>query len=211
MASTSTDQDKKNNDTSHFAKPLLVGAASAFGAGLFGAIWHTKRKQAKYEQQEAVLLQQQQQQQQQQQPHTTQPSPAGSSASASPHKSSASASSSLAQPMQPKGGAGAMPPHQPYVPPSMSPAEFELAKKDARFFAIKSLGYGTLLALTGAGVLATVVGYCLDVRNFREFSDKLHVIIPQRTARLRRYLGGKELEMTQAEEEELDALAQETE
>ncbi|CAO3599570.1 unnamed protein product [Absidia cylindrospora] len=186
MASTFTDQDKQNNDTSHFAKPLLIGAASAFGVGLFGAIWHTKRKQAKYEQQEAVLLQQQQQQQQS--------APTGSS---SPHKSP-----SLTQP---KGV------HQTYVPPSMSPAEFEMAKKDARFFAIKSLGYGTLLALTGAGVLATVVGYCLDVRNFREFSDKLHVIIPQRTARLRRFLGGKELEMTKAEEEELDALAQETE
>lgn len=104
---------KNNNDTSHYAQSLMIGAAGAFTTGVFGAIWYTKRKQAKY-----------------------------------PHH----------EPIQQ---------HQPaaYTPPKMTPAELELAKKDARFFALKSLTYGTLLAWAGAGVLAVGVGYWLDVRN----------------------------------------------
>ncbi|CAO3591324.1 unnamed protein product [Absidia cylindrospora] len=108
--------------------------------------------------------------------------------------------------MQPSQPLGALDPQQQL--PKMSPTEYELAKRKARFFALKSLGYGTLLTLAGAGVAATAIGYWLDVRNFQEFSDKLHKIIPQRTARLRRYLGGEDLEMTTAEEEEMEDLLQ---
>ncbi|KAI8329805.1 hypothetical protein BC941DRAFT_384163 [Chlamydoabsidia padenii] len=139
----------------------MFGATGAFVTGVFGAIWYTKRKQTKYQQQDAHLLQQQQ---------------------------------CLTS--------------QKYTPPPMTPEEYALAKKNARFFALKSLTYGTLLALTGAGVLAISVGYWLDVRNFKEFSDKLHSIVPQHTARLRRALGGKDLTMTQEEEDELEEMAQ---
>ncbi|KAI8099545.1 uncharacterized protein BX664DRAFT_272820 [Halteromyces radiatus] len=158
----SSDQEKRKNDTSSYTRPLLVGAASAFAAGVFGAIWYTKRKQSKHD----ALIQ-----------------------------------DHLNNTAELKTNNGT-------TPPKMTPVEYELAKKQARFFALKSLGYGTLLALTGAGVLATAVGYWLDVRNFQEFSDKLHIIVPQRTARLRRFLGGKDLEMTKSEEEELEDLLQ---
>lgn len=102
------------------ARAVLFGAAGAFGAGLLGAIWYTKRKQAK----EASLA-----------------------------AKSIDTPSSHAQ-ITPA-----------YVLPKMTPAEYAIAKRDATFFAFKTLGYGTLLALSGAGLLATAVGWWLDVRN----------------------------------------------
>jgi hypothetical protein len=102
---------------------LLTGAAGAFGAGLLGAIWYTKRKQTQRMQQEiaegAVPTAPQ--------PHTV-----------------------------PK-----------YIPPKMTPAEQAIAKKEASLFAFKTLSYGTLLAFGGAGLLATAVGWWLDVRNVK--------------------------------------------
>lgn len=100
---------------------LLTGAAGAFGVGLLGAIWYTKRKQNKRMQLEIL--------------EGNVPLPA----------------SKVSIPQ--------------YIPPKMTPAEFAKAKKDASFFAFKTLGYGTLLAFTGAGLLATAVGYWLEVRN----------------------------------------------
>ncbi|EPB85134.1 hypothetical protein HMPREF1544_08106 [Mucor circinelloides 1006PhL] len=143
---------------------LLTAAGGAFGAGLLGAIWYTKRKQNQRMQQE------------------------------------------IAQGVMPT----APTPHhspQPYIPPKMTPAEYAIAKKDASLYAFKTLGYGTLLAFGGAGLLATAVGWWLDVRNFKEFSDKLKIIVPKQTSRLRQMLGGKSLEMTQEEQEELDSIA----
>ncbi|KAI8333282.1 hypothetical protein EDC96DRAFT_451197 [Choanephora cucurbitarum] len=97
---------------------LLTGAAGAFGAGLLGAIWHTKRKQNQRLQQELAegIV------------HT---------------------------------------PHIPseYRPPKMTPAEYAVARQEASLFAFKTLGYGTLLAFSGAGLLALGIGYWLDVRN----------------------------------------------
>ncbi|KAG1438411.1 hypothetical protein G6F56_012646 [Rhizopus delemar] len=136
--------------------PLLTSAASAFGAGLLGAIWHTKRKQSQRIEKEL------------------------------------------------KEGIQHIP-HQ-FSPPQLSPEELAIAKKDANFFAIKTLGYGTLLAFTGAGLLAVSVGWWLDVRNFKEFSDKLQVIVPRQTSRLRQMLGGKKFEVTEQEESELNTL-----
>lgn len=101
---------------------LLTAAGGAFGAGLLGAIWYTKRKQTQRMQQE------------------------------------------IAQGVVPT----APTPHhspQPYIPPKMTPAEYAIAKKDASLYAFKTLGYGTLLAFGGAGLLATAVGWWLDVRN----------------------------------------------
>lgn len=101
---------------------LLTAAGGAFGAGLLGAIWYTKRKQNQRMQQE------------------------------------------IAQGVMPT----APTPHhspQPYIPPKMTPAEYAIAKKDASLYAFKTLGYGTLLAFGGAGLLATAVGWWLDVRN----------------------------------------------
>ncbi|CAO3634168.1 unnamed protein product [Mucor hiemalis] len=91
-----------------------------------------------------------------------------------------------------------------YIPPKMTPAEYAIAKKEASLYAFKTLGYGTLLAFTGAGLLATAVGLWLDVRNFKEFSDKLKIIVPKKTSSLRQMLGGSKLEMTQEEQQELD-------
>jgi hypothetical protein len=100
---------------------LLTGAAGAFGAGLLGAIWYTKRKQNKRMQLEIL--------------EGNVPLPA----------------SQVKIPQ--------------YIPPKMTPAEYAKAKKDASFFAIKTLGYGTLLAFSGAGIFALGIGYWLDVRN----------------------------------------------
>lgn len=100
-------------------KALLTGSAGAFGAGLLGAIWYTKRKQTQRIQQEI--------------------------AEGVVHSA----------PDAPK----------PFVPPKMTPAEYAVAKKEASLFAFKTLGYGTLLAFTGAGLIAVTIGYCLDVRN----------------------------------------------
>ncbi|KAI9485202.1 MAG: hypothetical protein EXX96DRAFT_1214 [Benjaminiella poitrasii] len=95
---------------------LLTGAAGAFGAGLLGAIWYTKRKQQK---EKAI---------------TAAATPTSTVVTAAPA-------------------------------PKMTPAEYAVAKKEASLFAFKTLGYGTLLAFTGAGLIATAVGYWLDVRN----------------------------------------------
>lgn len=126
IAAKQTANESKKMETT----ALLIGAASAFGAGLLGAIYYTKRKQAK----EANLPPQQPT------PPPTQPSTAAAAAAAATTNS--------------------IP-----LPPKMTPEEYAVAKREARFFAFKTLGYGTLLALTGAGVLATAVGYWLDVRN----------------------------------------------
>lgn len=126
IAAKQTANESKKMETT----ALLIGAASAFGAGLLGAIYYTKRKQAK----EANLPPQQPT------PPPTQPSTAAAAAAAATTNS--------------------IP-----LPPKMTPEEYAVAKREARFFALKTLGYGTLLALTGAGVLATAVGYWLDVRN----------------------------------------------
>lgn len=126
IAAKQTANESKKMETT----ALLIGAASAFGAGLLGAIYYTKRKQAK----EANLPPQQPT------PPPTQPSTAAAAAAAATTNS--------------------IP-----LPPKMTPEEYAVAKREARLFALKTLGYGTLLALTGAGVLATAVGYWLDVRN----------------------------------------------
>ncbi|KAG1047446.1 hypothetical protein G6F46_010547 [Rhizopus delemar] len=136
--------------------PLLTSAAGAFGAGLLGAIWHTKRKQN--QRIEAEI----------------------------------------------KEGVQHIP-HQ-FTPPKLTPAELAVARNEARFFALKTLGLGTLLAFTGAGLLATTVGWWLDVRNFKEFSDKLQIIVPRQTSRLRNMLGGKKFEVTEQEKSELNTL-----
>ncbi|KAI9323724.1 hypothetical protein BX666DRAFT_2117279 [Dichotomocladium elegans] len=155
---------------------LLFGAVSAFGFGIAGAIWHTKRKQAK------------------------EVATAAAAAAAEPSMTPTSMTNVRGSPI-PVQQPGAL--ATAYTPPKMTPEEYAIAKKDARFFAFKALGYGTLLALGGAGVLAAGIGYWLDVRNFKEFSDKLHEIIPRQTSRLRRMLGGSELVMKPEEEEEL--------
>lgn len=101
---------------------LLAGSAGAFGAGLLGAIWYTRRKQNKRMAQEILENN---------------------------------------VPTKPKNIY--TPPK--YIPPVMTPAEQIIAKKEASLYAFKTLGYGTLLAFGGAGLLATIVGYCLEVRN----------------------------------------------
>jgi hypothetical protein len=100
---------------------LLTGAAGAFGAGLLGAIWYTKRKQTKRMEQEIL------------------------------------------QGNVPTAPKVYTPPK--YIPPKMTPAEQIIAKKEASLYAFKTLGYGTLLAFSGAGLLAVTVGWALDVRN----------------------------------------------
>lgn len=113
---------------------LLTGAAGAFGAGLMGAIWYTKRKQNK--RMELEILE-------------------GNVPTAPPKQAAAAAPAA-------------------YIPPKMTPAEYAVAKKEASLYAFKTLGYGTLLAFTGAGLLATAVGYWLDVRNVSPLSISLH-------------------------------------
>lgn len=105
---------------------LLAGAAGAFGAGLLGAIWHTRRKQNRRMAREILE---------------------GN------------------VPTEPRNIY--TPPK--YIPPVMTPAEKIIAKQEASLFAFKSLGYGTLLAFSGAGVLAVVVGYSLDVRSVSRY------------------------------------------
>ncbi|OZJ04206.1 hypothetical protein BZG36_02970 [Bifiguratus adelaidae] len=115
--------------------PLFAGAAIAFGSGIAGAIWYSKRKYAKEKLLEASKPQ--------------------------------------------------------YIPstapkfPQMTPAEYAQSRIDARFFALRALGYGTLLAWGSAAVIAVGVGYALDVRNMKELSEKLSAIIPKRTSYIR--------------------------
>ncbi|CDS10523.1 hypothetical protein LRAMOSA03198 [Lichtheimia ramosa] len=154
---------------------LLAGAATAFVAGLGGAIWHTKRKQAK----ETASVSTNN-------TVTTNPSPSVQQ-------------STVASQLEPAATVT-----QQQRPPSMTPEEYAVSKRQARFFAFKALGYGTLLALSGAGVLSLAVGWWLDVRNFKEFSDRLHEIVPVQTRRLRRMLGGSEFVLKPGEKEELD-------
>ncbi|RCI01901.1 hypothetical protein CU098_012357, partial [Rhizopus stolonifer] len=83
--------------------PLLTSAASAFGTGLLGAIWYTKKKQnqrIETERKEGIR-------------HL---------------------------PLRSK-------------PRKLTPAEYAVVQQEARFFALKTLGLGTLLTLTG---MATV-------------------------------------------------------
>ncbi|KAL0096916.1 hypothetical protein J3Q64DRAFT_1828002 [Phycomyces blakesleeanus] len=158
---------------------LLMSAMGAFGAGLMGAIWHTKRKQARdIAIEEAAEITQP--------PRTQQAGPA------------------IRKPMPPRHIAHA--PVAAYKPPTMTAAEYAIAKQDAGVFAFKTLAYGTLLAWGTAGVLALSVGYFLEVRNFKEFSDKLQIIVPRQTSRLRKALGGTSFEMREEETQELDAL-----
>ncbi|KAG0170727.1 hypothetical protein DFQ28_001650 [Apophysomyces sp. BC1034] len=169
----STSPTQQNEPSPVITRGLLVGSAGAFGAGLLGAIWYTKRKQAREmarEMAEAELLPK---------PSTPTPAQAGPVVSVKSHT---------------------------FVPPKMTPAEYAVAKREASLYAFKTLGYGTLLAFGGAGLLATAVGWWLDVRNFKEFSDKLQVIVPRQTSRLRQFLGGKEFKMREEEEKELDAI-----
>ncbi|KAG1169258.1 hypothetical protein G6F70_008556 [Rhizopus microsporus] len=146
---------KKDQDLS--AQPpiitLLTGAAGAFGAGLLGAIWHTKKKQNQRIETEI------------------------------------------------KEGIKHIP-HR-FIPPKLTPEELAVAKKEATMFAFKTLGLGTLLAFTGAGIIAKAVSWWLDVHSFKEFSDTMQLIVPRKTSRLRQMLGGKKFEVTKEEEEEL--------
>ncbi|ORX58086.1 hypothetical protein DM01DRAFT_1333758 [Hesseltinella vesiculosa] len=118
-----TDHDSPNDiDRNKWTRALLFGSAGAFGSGLAGAIWYTKRRQAKHD----TLVKQ------------------------------------VIEQNQAKHGTNTIPDYQA---PKMTPEELEVAKKQARFFAVKTLGLGTLLALSGAGMLAVGVGYWLEVRN----------------------------------------------
>lgn len=59
-----------------------------------------------------------------------------------------------------------------YIPPVMTPAEKIIAKKEASLYAFKTLGYGTLLAFGGAGLLAVTVGWCLQVHSVSNISRR---------------------------------------
>ncbi|KAG2217010.1 hypothetical protein INT45_003083 [Circinella minor] len=163
---------------------LLLSAAGAFGAGLMGAIWHTKRKQSKEIAAEAAAM------------------------ATTTNVNTTTTTTTTTTPLQSSPSITSVPHSNTtipeYQPPKMTPEQFAVSKKEARFFAFKALGYGTLLALTGAGILATGIGWWLDVRNFKEFSDKLKEVVPRHTSRLRTYLGGKELVMKAEELEEWD-------
>lgn len=124
---------------------LLAGAATAFVAGLGGAIWYTKRKQAK----ETASVSTNN-------TVTTNPSP------------SVQQQSTVASQLEPAATVT-----QQQRPPSMTPEEYAVSKRQARFFAFKALGYGTLLALSGAGVLSLAVGWWLDVRNVSIFTRSI--------------------------------------
>ncbi|KAI9272933.1 hypothetical protein BDA99DRAFT_569196 [Phascolomyces articulosus] len=176
--------EKKNEPEKIETRGLLLGAAGAFGAGLMGAIWHTKRKQAKEAASEAAA--------------------AAKLGTTTPVNTSIPTSSTPVTSVPPSSTLQNSTSIPEYKPPKMTPEQYAVAKKDARFFAFKALGYGTLLALGGASVLAVGVGYWLDVRNFKEFSDKLKEIVPRQTSRLRAFLGGKELVMRPEEQEEWD-------
>ncbi|KAI7862692.1 hypothetical protein BDF14DRAFT_1852363 [Spinellus fusiger] len=159
---------------------LVLSSLSAFGAGIAGAVWHTKRKQKKEALLEATLAQNER----------------------SRATWQADAARKRAVPLQ-----HIYTPATPaYTPPKMTPAEYTMAKKEANFFAFKILAYGTMLAWGSAGVLALGVGYWLEVRSFKEFSDKLQVIVPRQTSRLRKALGGSAFVMKEEEQQEIDAI-----
>ncbi|CAO3690043.1 unnamed protein product [Rhizopus stolonifer] len=132
--------------------PLLASASGAFGAGLLGSIWYTKKKQnqrIETERKEGIR-------------------------------------------------------HLPLRtrPRKLTPAEYAVVQREARFFAFKTLGLGTLLTLTG---MATV-SWWFDVHSFKDVSGQLKVIVPRKTSQLREILGAKKFEMTEEEELEWNSL-----
>lgn len=52
-----------------------------------------------------------------------------------------------------------------HITPTMTPSETRKASINARLFALKTLGLGTMLAVGTTGIMAVAVGWWLDVRN----------------------------------------------
>ncbi|KAG2189039.1 hypothetical protein INT44_004181 [Umbelopsis vinacea] len=75
--------------------------------------------------------------------------------------------------------------HMPPPQPVMTPAEYAKSRADARHFALRSFGYGTLAAVGGMGVLALLTAWWMDVSSIEELSQKLQDTIPRRTTALR--------------------------
>ncbi|KAK9696156.1 hypothetical protein K7432_012610 [Basidiobolus ranarum] len=74
------------------------------------------------------------------------------------------------------------------------------AMKDARLFALKTLGLGTMLCLSGAGMLVAGVSTYTGARNLKEFSDFMKENIPGKVRGLRQAILRNEKEIPVEEE-----------
>lgn len=135
---------KKASEPPIQPKTLLAGAASAFVVGLAGSIWQANRKHAKEMQAEAAAS-------------------ATAAHVAAETSVSATTATTTAKPT-PVGS----PMHTPSPQPVMTPAEYAKSRADARHFALRSFGYGTLAAFGGMGVLALLTAWWMDVSSVSE-------------------------------------------
>ncbi|KAI9270828.1 hypothetical protein BY458DRAFT_586627 [Sporodiniella umbellata] len=87
-------------------------------------------------------------------------------------------------------------------PKKLTPAEYAIVQREARVFGLKALGFSVLLTWTGL----SAVSWWFDVHSFQEATDRLKIMVPKQTSRLREVLGGKKFEMTLEEELELNSL-----
>ncbi|KAH8556472.1 hypothetical protein BGW37DRAFT_472702 [Umbelopsis sp. PMI_123] len=130
-------------------RTLLAGAGSAFVLGLAGSIWQANRKHAREMKVEAA---------------TGVASSNVTNGSSVAATRTATATITTAKPVS-TGTPTYIPPPQPV----MSPAEYAKSRADARHFALRSFGYGTLAAFGGMGVLALLTAWWMDVSSVSDY------------------------------------------
>jgi hypothetical protein len=124
---------------------LLAAAGSAFVVGLAGSIWQANRKHAREMKAEAAA------------------------ATNLATESSATTVAQVSTTAKPTSGRSAMPPPPPppHPQPVMTAAEYAKSRADARHFALRSFGYGTLAAFGGVGVLSLLTAWWFEVSSVR--------------------------------------------
>jgi len=148
---------KKASEPPIQPKTLLAGAASAFVVGLAGSIWQANRKHAKEMQAEAAAA----------------ATSAHVAAEAPVSVATATATATTTAKPTPVGSPMHMPPPQPV----MTPAEYAKSRADARHFALRSFGYGTLAAFGGMGVLALLTAWWMDVSSVSELCEMIESVL----------------------------------
>jgi hypothetical protein len=134
---------KKASEPPIQPKTLLAGAASAFVIGLAGSIWQANRKHVREMKAEAAAATS---------AHVVAEAPV-----------SVTTAATTAKPIL-----VGSPVNTPSPQPVMTPAEYAKSRADARHFALRSFGYGTLAAFGGVGVLALLTAWWMDVSSVSE-------------------------------------------
>lgn len=142
---TMSTDTKKASEPPIRPSTLLAAAGSAFVVGLAGSIWQANRKHAREMKAEAAA------------------------ATNLATESSATTVAQVSTTAKPTSGRSAMPPPPPppHPQPVMTAAEYAKSRADARHFALRSFGYGTLAAFGGVGVLSLLTAWWFEVSSVR--------------------------------------------